>query len=50
LFVPGLALVPLAFEITRGRVGRLASATIPFTLLLVPFEIVWLVALAMQMR
>jgi Predicted membrane protein (DUF2142) len=50
LFVPGLALLPLALEITRGRAGRLAAAAIPVTFLLVPFEIVWLVALAMQMR
>jgi hypothetical protein len=50
LFLPGLALVPLALELPRGRASRLAVARIPITVLLVPFEIVWLAALAMQMR
>ena len=44
LFLPGLALVPLALEVTRGRAGRLALGRVPVSVLLVPFEVVWLAA------
>jgi hypothetical protein len=50
LFLPGLALLPLALEVPRGRLGGLSSARIPITVLLVPFEIVWLIALAGQIH
>jgi len=50
LFLPALALIPLALEVSHGRLGRLASGRVPVSLVLVPFEIVWLVALGMQMR
>jgi hypothetical protein len=50
LFVPLLALVPLALSFPlRSRAGRLASGAVPLSLLLVPFEAVWLVALAVKM-
>ena len=42
--------MPLALEPTRGRAGRLALGRVPISVLLVTFEIVWLVALALQMR
>ena len=50
LFVPALALLPLALEIPRGRLGRLAAGRVPITLVLIPFEIAWLIALVTQMR
>ncbi len=50
LFLPLLALVPLALSLPRGRLAaRLASARVPLALVLVPFEAVWLVAVAGKM-
>ena len=34
----------------RGRFGRLAAGRVPITLVLIPFEIAWLIALVTQMR
>jgi hypothetical protein len=48
--MPGLVLLPLALEIPRGRLGALSSGKVPISLLLVPFEVVWLVALAATMH
>jgi hypothetical protein len=50
LLMPGLVLLPLALEIPRGRLGALSSGRVPISLLLVPFEVVWLVALAATMH
>ena len=50
LFLPALALVPLALEISRGRLGRSAAGRLPLPLVLIPFEVAWLVALGSQMR
>jgi hypothetical protein len=50
LFLPALALIPLALEIPRGKLGRMVAGRVPITVLVVPFEVAWLVALGTQMR